>query len=144
MLNQEVPVAFRGFNGGIVDERTDNKRGASDYRKTTTFKQVLEKFDVPKVIDYLSLDVEGAEEMVMSSFPWDEYTISVLTVERPTVALKHKLREHGYWNKMEWDELFFHKSFDEIQTMYPKGDRDPDNAEWFESWKRNQTHVSFS
>lgn len=36
-LNEEVPVAFRGFNGGIVDERTDNKRGGTDFRKTTTF-----------------------------------------------------------------------------------------------------------
>jgi len=137
-LNQEVPVAFRGFIGGIVDERTDNKQGGSDFRMTTTFSQVLKKFRVPKVIDYLSLDVEGAEEMVMSSFPFDEYIISVLTVERPTVALKHKLRENGYWNKMEWDELFFHKSFDEIQDRYPKGDLDPDNAEWYEEYKRKQ------
>ena len=135
-------MAFRGFNGGIVSERTDNKRGGTDFRKTTTFSQILDKFNVPKVIDYLSLDVEGAEEMVMSSFPFDEYTISVLTVERPTVALKHKLRENGYWNKMEWDELFFHKSFDDIQTMYPKGDLDPDNAEWYEEYKRKQVQLS--
>ena len=143
-LNQEVPVAFRGFNGGIVDERTDNKRGGTDFRKTTTFSQVLKKFKVPKVIEYFSLDVEGAEEMVMSSFPWDEYIFQVLTVERPTVKLKHKLREHGYWNKMQWDELFFHKSFDDVQTRYPKGDLDPDNSDWFEEYKRNQTQLHAS
>lgn len=137
-LNQQVPVTFRGFMGGIVDNRTDNKRGGTDFRKTTTFAQILKKFNAPKVIDYLSLDVEGAEEMVMSQFPFDEYIISVLTVERPTVALKHKLRENGYWNKLEWDELFFHRSFDAIQTRYPKGDLDPDNAEWFTEYKRNQ------
>lgn len=100
--------------------------------------QVLQKFKVPKVIDYFSLDVEGAEEMVMSDFPWDDYTFLVLTVERPSIALKHKLREHGYWNKMEWDELFFHKSFDDIQSYYKKGDLDPDNAEWFRAYERNQ------
>jgi hypothetical protein len=141
-VNAEVPVAFRGFSGGIVSEETDNKQGGTDFRKTTSFSQILDKFDVPKVIDYLSLDVEGAEEMVMSSFPFDEYTISVLTVERPTVALKHKLRDNGYWNKMQWDELFFHKSFDDIQTMYPKGDLDPDNVEWYEEYKRKQTQLS--
>lgn len=144
-LNEEVPVAFRGFNGGIVNEKTDNKPNARgsivDYRKTTTFAQILKKFQAPHVIDYLSLDVEGAEEMVMSSFPFDEYIISVLTVERPTVALKHKLRENGYWNKLEWDELFFHKTFDEVQKHYPEGDLDPDNAEWFESYKKKQAHV---
>jgi hypothetical protein len=31
------------------------------------------------VIDYLSLDVEGAEFIVMKGFPFEKYTISALT-----------------------------------------------------------------
>ena len=32
----------------------------------------------------------------MSSFPWDSYTISVLTVERPKPDLVQMLQAHGY------------------------------------------------
>ena len=52
--------------------------------------------DIPKVIDYLSLDVEGAETMIMSAFPFDSHTIKVMTVERPTPELKRLLQRHGY------------------------------------------------
>jgi len=39
---------------------------------------------------------QGAESLVMSSFPWDSYTISVLTVERPKPDLVQMLQAHGY------------------------------------------------
>eukprot|EP00592_Proboscia_alata_P001019 CAMPEP_0194376786 /NCGR_PEP_ID=MMETSP0174-20130528/27613_1 /TAXON_ID=216777 /ORGANISM="Proboscia alata, Strain PI-D3" /LENGTH=258 /DNA_ID=CAMNT_0039157671 /DNA_START=24 /DNA_END=797 /DNA_ORIENTATION=- len=51
--------------GGIVNnDIQDNADAPVKLRKTrysTTFPSVLKKFDVPKTIDYFSLDVEGAE-----------------------------------------------------------------------------------
>ena len=36
---------------------------------------------MPKHIDYLSLDVEGAEDKIVASFPFETHTIAVLSVE---------------------------------------------------------------
>jgi hypothetical protein len=56
--------------GGIVDRDVDNKE--SDTRnnkviklKTTTLISVLEDHHAPSIIDYLSIDVEGAEERIL-------------------------------------------------------------------------------
>jgi len=62
---------------------------------TTTFDDILERFHPPPVIDYLSLDVEGAEELVMGQFPFDRFNISILTTERASPRLQSKLKAAG-------------------------------------------------
>jgi FkbM family methyltransferase len=42
---------------------------------------LLRDSGAPPVIDYWSLDVEGAELEVLHSFPWDKYRVLTLTVE---------------------------------------------------------------
>ena len=54
------------------------------------------KSQAPKIIDYLSLDVEGAESMVFQNFDWDLYKFKFLTIERPKDDLKYLLNENGY------------------------------------------------
>lgn len=44
-------------------------------------------------IDYLSLDVEGAEWLVMQHFDWHRYTFLCLTVERPSCELTQVLHK---------------------------------------------------
>jgi hypothetical protein len=120
-----VDVMFgTGAFGGIVADNLDNKPefGRSGQRRTTTFANVLQRFQVPKVIHYFSLDVEGAEDMVMNTFPWDQYTFLAITVERPSVQLKQTLKEQGYVYKYNvHPELYLHSSFDSTQNLIPKG-----------------------
>jgi hypothetical protein len=120
-----VDVMFgTGAFGGIVADNLDNKpdKGRTGQRRTTTFNNVLERFQVPKVIHYFSLDVEGAEDMVMNTFPWDQYTFLAITVERPSVQLKQTLKEQGYVYKYNvHPELYLHSSFDSTQNLIPKG-----------------------
>ena len=40
-------------------------------RTQPLYEACVRRFRAPRVIDYLSLDVEGAEEMVMRKFPFD-------------------------------------------------------------------------
>ena len=100
---QQVDVKFRGVFGGIVghlDEKLANRKKEPDAqvekRYTAPIVDVLKRFDVPHVIDYMSLDIEGAEYLVMQHFPFEEYQIKVLTVERPNGKLKALLEEKGY------------------------------------------------
>ena len=44
--------------------------------------ELLDKITAPTTIDYLSLDVEGAEWMVLRDFPFDRYCFRCMTIER--------------------------------------------------------------
>lgn len=121
--NHRVDMLFAtGGEGGIVDESLDNTRDSigdakTSQRRTIRFDTLLQQFSdqVPKVINYLSLDIEGAELLAMSSFPWETHRIDVLTVERPSYQLHALLYTHGLRYVMDHgsfgDQLFVHSDF---------------------------------
>ena len=63
---------------------------------TTTLEIVLDKYQAPKIIDYLSLDTEGSEQRILRNFPFDKYSFRTITVERPKPELRELLDRHGY------------------------------------------------
>lgn len=104
-----VNFAFQGGGGskdpafgGLVGGNTDNKPGARGVQNTThvvqavRFDTVLQRTGAPSHFDLLSLDVEGAEAIVMRSFPWSQNSFGVLVVERPKNELIRSLRSHNY------------------------------------------------
>jgi hypothetical protein len=117
----KVTVNFRGVFGGIVGKYSkklaDRKKepdAPDEERYTAPIRQVLSEFNVPRSIDYMSLDVEGAELLIMQEFPFEEYEIKVLTIERPSKQLKALLEEKGYMflKDLAWwgETLWAHKS----------------------------------
>lgn len=120
-----VDFRFDGLeHGGIVGEGFDNGshlRHLSSKEYTVTLREIFRKFDVPKVIDYLSLDVEGAEEFIMTGFPLIEYRIRIMTIERPNENLRNYLEGQGYVQILRlsrWGEtLWIHGSFEESMDM---------------------------
>jgi hypothetical protein len=103
-----------GPQGGIVGKDFDNKEaskfGEDHPRYTATLLDIFERFGTPFVIDYLSLDIEGAEELVMQGFPFERYRINVLTIERPSDKLRSLLEQNDYillkelkrWGETVW------------------------------------------
>lgn len=89
---------MRGGLGGLVGKQYDNKIAVntSEMVYTVTLADILDKFNAPSHIDYLSLDVEGAEEDVLRDFPFFQYTFSVLTVERPSPFVHDLLVANKY------------------------------------------------
>ena len=83
----EHAVTFQldGTMGGIADGRFDNRAhtGKEVQRLSTrTLHSILREASAPRVIDFLSLDVEGAETAVLSpSFMWSEYTVRLRELE---------------------------------------------------------------
>jgi Methyltransferase FkbM domain len=102
--------------GGIVGKNYDNKQpgGTAEPRYTASLVTILKKFNAPKVIDYLSLDVEGAEEFIMKDFPFHQpYTFRVISIERPKELLMKKLQAAGYMHVLNFkrgDTLWAHES----------------------------------
>ncbi len=84
----EVEVSFRGVFGGVVATSMDNEGRTGVKRNLVSILTVFSQTNVPNVIDYMSLDVKGAESLVMANFPWDSYSFKFLTIERPKDDLK--------------------------------------------------------
>ena len=106
--------------GGIVASDMDNnnnKEGAATFDlQTVTLDLVLSHVKAPNVIDYMSLDVEGAELHVMMGFNFSKYKILIITVERPKLKLHKLLTRNGYWFLMPTptchfgDMIYIHES----------------------------------
>lgn len=130
-------VDFRYDNdlfSGIVDTDTDNKPQshfcpAGILRMTTkTLEQVLDEFHAPKVIDFLSIDVEGAETRILKNFPFHRYTFLAMVIENPSPELDAILRQNGYVfvRNNPCDFYYVHTSiqnFNEIKKELPSRDR---------------------
>ncbi|KAL9178456.1 hypothetical protein ACHAXT_003786 [Thalassiosira profunda] len=95
---KEVGVVLsRGVTGGIVADGLDNAgRQSEEKRNLVSMATVFRQANVPSVIDYFSLDVEGAEYLVMKDFPWHDYTFSFITIERANKKLRALLASKGY------------------------------------------------
>lgn len=96
----EVAFVIRDVFGGIVAPDLDNSRtepGDSVIRiKTKSLVNVLIEESAPRIIDYLSIDVEGAEERILESFDFSRYRFNCITIERPSTRLRNIFHEHGY------------------------------------------------
>ncbi len=101
--NSIVKFNFLDGFSGIVEDGLDNANRHDEVvsLETITLSKALHRFNAPNIINYLSLDVEGAEYHVLKNFPFDKYTFQVMTIERPIDLLHYHLAKHGYW----WVEL---------------------------------------
>ena len=121
--NQEGTVDYLldGFLSGIIDASMDNRLEnveKEDARvikvKTRDLFSILEEQKAPQVIDYFSIDVEGAETRILSEFPFDKYRFNCITMERPTKELRNILKQKGYVLIKEipdLDAFYIHESF---------------------------------
>lgn len=125
---QQVEVSLNNEEyGGIIGEGMDNSKEGENFhdvseknkpkeekRYTVSMQTLLSQFNVPLNIDYMSLDVEGAEELIMHHFPFSKYTIRFMTVERPKPELQELLKANGFQFVMMlvfWGEtLWVHES----------------------------------
>ena len=79
--------------------------------------ELLRRHKAPPVIDYLSLDIEGAEWIVLKDFPFDEFRFLAMTIERNAKfynKLRAKLR-HEEYRLVEVhgpDDFYVHESVD--------------------------------
>ena len=70
------------------------------------------------MIDYLSLDVEKAEDLVLLQFPFDRYRFRIINVETVSAELNSYLEANGYklllsHTDMGFDSFWAHESWPE-------------------------------
>ena len=98
-------INFHAFLGGsgIVDhldeDYEDRLKGEYVEIETTTLLDILEKHNAPKVIEFLDIDIEGAEFEVIKNFPFDQYEFKIICIEvRPQTrkSITEHLVANGY------------------------------------------------
>lgn len=118
-------IQFRvdnGFLGGIVSEETDNNNSVRGKElakadvitmEGTTLEQILIDHNAPQLIDFLSLDVEGAEYLVLRNFDFEKFKFHALAIERPCANLDALLDEKGYVQlaHLHEDVLYCHRDY---------------------------------
>jgi FkbM family methyltransferase len=105
-----LEYAKRSFN---LAEDATGKPGTVQ-KTAKTIRSVLRECNAPSVIDYWSLDTEGSELAILKSFPFDEYSFRVLTVEHNWLPVRKEIRQFlerkGYVLKREMgiDDCYVH------------------------------------
>jgi len=96
-----------------------------------TIAEVLVEADAPPVIDYWSLDVEGAELALLRAFPFDRYDLRVLTVEHNLTPAREQIRAFLETRGFVWAcDLG-------IDDAYVRGPAR--RSAWQGSWRRKRT-----
>mmetsp|Transcript_2899 Transcript_2899/g.6587 ORF Transcript_2899/g.6587 Transcript_2899/m.6587 type:complete len:111 (-) Transcript_2899:133-465(-) len=83
---------------GIVREGLVNTEanGEEFEMPSTTLSRILNEMQAPDVIDYLSIDVEGAEGEVLEGLDWDRWTVRLISAERTSEKARLILVSHGF------------------------------------------------
>jgi len=116
-------VAFKaaGDLGGIAADLATHKTTASKAATvelvTATLDEILEKAKAPTHINYMNIDVEGAEYDVLRGFSLDRYQVDSFTIEHNYEAQKRELirqllEPRGYVRVRSWevDDWYVHRN----------------------------------
>ena len=101
-LHKDVTHGLSGIHETLLDQHKEQK--PSDHvevMRARKLADILDEHNAPKFIDYFSLDTEGAEYDILSSFPFYRYKFGLITVEHnfqePKRSMIRQLLEfHGY------------------------------------------------
>ena len=103
VINKNVPWAS-GIRGTVGDDIQRAHYGEGAETETVRISgvplwELLRRHNAPKRVDYLSLDIEGAEWIALKDFPFGEYSFNCMTIERGSRdyhRLRAKLLREGY------------------------------------------------
>jgi FkbM family methyltransferase len=91
--NYDGYCVFEGEGqGGAIIEDTNKQNNI----RCLTVETILKQCKSPKIIEYVSIDVEGAEMKVLEKIPFNEYEIITMTVEHNAYANGPELRNEIY------------------------------------------------
>jgi FkbM family methyltransferase len=89
---------------------------------SVTLWELLRRHHAPAVIEYMSLDIEGAEWNALKDFPFNEFRILCMTIERGGKSydrLRAKLHREGYRlvRAVVPDDFYVHESVNYQMTL---------------------------
>lgn len=99
--------------GGVEhsDAHSEARERSTKYLvESVSLTDLLKSHNAPREIDYISLDTEGSEYEILSTFEFSQYDVSVITVEHNFTPLReaifHLLTERGFVRVLEEFSVF--------------------------------------
>jgi FkbM family methyltransferase len=106
-----------------ISDLIDRHKSRIDASKTSisvntiTLTDLLDKYEAPKFIEYLSLDTEGSEYEILRVFDFSKYTFGLIDVEHNHIEPRRtQIRElltsngYDYIGPNHFDDMYKHKS----------------------------------
>ena len=89
------------------DHHAKMRESGNSYNvETISLTDLLDFHNAPKVIDYLSIDTEGSELLILENFDFSKYEIKIITCEHNFSPERDKIRNllegKGYVRKYEY------------------------------------------
>jgi FkbM family methyltransferase len=104
-----------------VHANTVNENKTQFLVNTITLNDLLDKYNSPLCIDYLSLDTEGSEYEILKSVNFEKYTFGIIDVEHNFVEPKRTLIKklllnngYEYVGENKWDDCYRFDNFNKI------------------------------
>lgn len=105
---------------GIKEHIDSRDIQGKEYEKVSkSLATVLKEYEMPKTIDYLSIDVEGSEWIILKDFPFHDWDIKLISVEHNFIEPKRTqlyqlLISQGYVRdemaRSDFDDWYYHHS----------------------------------
>ena len=104
---------IEGFEGS--DENLRETSNSYDV-ESVSLEDLLDENKAPKIIDYLSIDTEGSEFLILENFNFNKYKFRVITCEHNFTENREKihklLTQNGYrrvWSEFtQFDDWYIH------------------------------------
>ena len=111
-LTQMSGIDDDNYSSKLIIENNKKNKFNKNKMKTSTF----EKSILTKEIDYLSIDIEGAELDVLKSINFQDYIIKVISVENNSpekINFNLFLKENNFsfFDRVGQDEIFYNNEF---------------------------------
>jgi FkbM family methyltransferase len=99
-----------------LDEHSEKRKLGLSYQvNTISLHDLLNKYDAPFEIDFLSIDTEGSEYEILKAFDFSSYNIKIICCEHNFTPMRNEinalLSAHGYKKRYEEcsmiDDWFF-------------------------------------
>lgn len=92
-----------------------------------TLTSLLDKYNAPKDIDYVSMDTEGNELEILQTFDFEKYKVKFFSVEHNEKEIQRQkifefLSKKGYdrvlTNISNWDDFYILKEYNNLNELY--------------------------
>jgi len=99
---------------GITDHRPpSNNQTMEILVHTKTLTQILDEEHAPRFIEYISIDTEGSEYIILQTLDFAKYKFGLVNVEhnydnQKRLSIKELLEANGYrfLREMQWDDFY--------------------------------------
>lgn len=110
--NRLSTVDAEDWLNGSTQFLNSNEDNVKTFAPARTLNSILEESKVPETIDFLSIDVEGAEEEVLQGIDFNKYKFNLICIEAQKDSSITKIyndEEYVFIEKLKNNYIFKHK-----------------------------------